>query len=1225
MYFFQSVLVETQDKALRRISELREQCSLEQQAKAHLESALRLEMDEMQCVIQTLTTKLKLLGESSENASLHKDNLIQLDNQQTAAISLINLNEDDVTNGNDLNRLKKQLDDANKRISEMSFREEENTILLAENKMMIHSELENKEREVRTLEQKLASLETTLQQSDGEKKKIRDMIAQMKQENQSLTNRISEAIDSNRVLEQRIIQMEASKKELEAKVIIVESEKETLQTKNNQELQKFKHEYNELQRKNEELETISNNKAKEAQGKLESELKHIKEAHADISRQFNETQSVRRSLETEVGELRTRIEQQQLEVKTITEKLQQTDSDKGKLEQRLKQIFDEKQHVIGEFEIVKSQNSKLQSNLDDLQQKLDTKDSAESCAVQSETVHLKEQLKDALNEAADCHHAIKLLEDRLNDSGREKEDLTADATNLKSKIDSLRTEKRDLEKTLEKEIRDKTELKTQVTNILQEIGRLEEQLTEVKHSYAEIEKEKRALEQRSAIDTARSASDSTVDKLKEFEHKLQEVQCENTQLSEKNCQLEECNGRLQITATENEISLTSACARAQDLEVELSALRLEYDSSRETVEKLQEKLRQCLDENSRLLNAKEMLDHEYRSLQDQCEERDKEKLCVLDSNQCLEAELAKLRDSSNCAIALEREKNNLAETCDRMHADLDVLQVENADLKRIRDETQAKLVQLAADINVANENKNIAEIALHELRSAHSETNKSLVDDCDAMLDEVQKLRKENQQYLSELTTASKERASVEKRLTAEVAELKSLNTQYLSHLKEATDESQHLKKELNKTGDAIKKLEALEQVKIENEYLTTSAKHMQADLSKITSERNNILQELQDANGRLKSQQCELYVLQEEKEKRAGSDQAKDSEIDQLKTVCQRAHALNEELQTEVRQQKEQVETLRSLSEDLQAAQSGTDTQMQSLKSTVAHAEQMNETYQNELRKQKQLNEEHQNESKARSAEFAALQTEMAETATEQQHLVTANASLSQEIESSRAIISDLNKDLEEQMEAVQNLQVHVEQNQKLQARVNELLAEQATAAVSKNGNKTDEMDALRRLNEAMKLELAEQKRISDGLLSNLNNEIDELNENARAYKEKANESESIRQRMSSLQSELNEFKKQSNTFEEVSIRDENVGTETLRQERDELDAKLKKIMHEVQDVSNRNMFLEQQCENYLIVEQSNERLKLQNEKLSRQLDDTLVRLICENLFTYFLFFQSS
>jgi len=42
--------------------------------------------------------------------------------------------------------------------------------------------------------------------------------------------------------------------------------------------------------------------------------------------------------------------------------------------------------------------------------------------------------------------------------------------------------------------------------------------------------------------------------------------------------------------------------------------------------------------------------------------------------------------------------------------------------------------------------------------------------------------------------------------------------------------------------------------------------------------------------------------------------------------------------------------------------------------------------------------------------------------------------------------------------------------------------------------------------------------------------------------------------------------------------------------------------------DVTNRNLFLEQKCENFLILEQSNERLKLQNAKLSRQLDETLV-----------------
>ncbi|KAL4715220.1 hypothetical protein ACJJTC_007802 [Scirpophaga incertulas] len=56
-----SVLVETQDKALRRISELKEQCTLEQSAKAHLEKALRIEIEEKAMKIDALSTKVSLL------------------------------------------------------------------------------------------------------------------------------------------------------------------------------------------------------------------------------------------------------------------------------------------------------------------------------------------------------------------------------------------------------------------------------------------------------------------------------------------------------------------------------------------------------------------------------------------------------------------------------------------------------------------------------------------------------------------------------------------------------------------------------------------------------------------------------------------------------------------------------------------------------------------------------------------------------------------------------------------------------------------------------------------------------------------------------------------------------------------------------------------------------------------------------------------------------------
>lgn len=60
-FTFQHVLTETQDKSIRRFNELREQCTLEQEAKAHLEEALRNELEERDHLIKTLNTKVSLL------------------------------------------------------------------------------------------------------------------------------------------------------------------------------------------------------------------------------------------------------------------------------------------------------------------------------------------------------------------------------------------------------------------------------------------------------------------------------------------------------------------------------------------------------------------------------------------------------------------------------------------------------------------------------------------------------------------------------------------------------------------------------------------------------------------------------------------------------------------------------------------------------------------------------------------------------------------------------------------------------------------------------------------------------------------------------------------------------------------------------------------------------------------------------------------------------------
>uniref|UniRef100_A0A2A4JXT3 GRIP domain-containing protein n=1 Tax=Heliothis virescens TaxID=7102 RepID=A0A2A4JXT3_HELVI len=90
-----SVLVETQDKALRRISELREQCALEQSAKAHLEKALRIEIEEKGMKIDALNTKVQLLQSNSNISSSNENNDIKTkSNEGDGDVQLINISND---------------------------------------------------------------------------------------------------------------------------------------------------------------------------------------------------------------------------------------------------------------------------------------------------------------------------------------------------------------------------------------------------------------------------------------------------------------------------------------------------------------------------------------------------------------------------------------------------------------------------------------------------------------------------------------------------------------------------------------------------------------------------------------------------------------------------------------------------------------------------------------------------------------------------------------------------------------------------------------------------------------------------------------------------------------------------------------------------------------------------------------------------------------------------
>lgn len=1095
-----SVLLETQDKALRRINELREQCNLEQQAKTHMESVLRLEMDEMQCVIKTLKTKLEV---TLTEDKLSEENLISLANagaeeNSEEGLEILKNNitrmEETINEYQRENKTlveqkteesknyQKQINDLNNKIKQLQLREEDNAILLAENKMIVHSELENKDGEVKGLRDKLSSFENDVKRAITEKKVLEQQVSDLKkivnELNQSSVIKLSETESLVKTLSDDKHKLEVSIKDMEKNILNLGNEKKELDNL----VRSFEIEVSDLKQKEQEL---GNSEGKRIE--LEKELENLKNLQND------------KNLEDQIEQLKSEIETMKNEKLKIENQLKEVFEEKKQVNFELKQIKDKMEKVNNKFKKLSDEKNTLQQQNENLnrenqvckeeiisleQQKSSLNEEVKSIKIINENTEsdairslqdsmkvtitsLEEKLLLAgreVNAKSDQLNSLTRKNSELIDSlDKEKDDSIHEVSNLKSKIESLKNEKKDLEKTLEKEIREKSELKTQVTNILQEIGRLEEQLKDVKNSYSEISKEKRSLEEK-VEKSQKQISDSKnkdKEKIKELEIRFKKYQSEST---EKNSILEENNSHLQNSVKESEISL-------QKLEEKLNLLenvRIDHETAKEAILKLEEKLLQCLDENSRLFNAKELMEHEYRSLQDQLETKDKEKLCLLDNNKCLEEkqielsttlkqkidELNQIMIVENSVSNLETEKNNLTEKCDQLIKDIELERQEKNDKQNELNLLGDMLKIFETEVKVLKDEKKIA-VKEVELLKAENENNS----------DNNQILINQSQNKLLELETL----------------------------LKQIMDENQFLK---DSNSELEKSLSNFDEKKIENEYLNTLVKQLECDLLAGGDEKKIMETETSELRDKLKAQQCEIYVFE-----------TKQKEIEDENNLTKLELKSNQAMITDLNRDFENIKT--------------------------------------EKIKLELFEEE--------------------------------NKVIKLELESYRIEISKLNKDINDFNEIrVQNLEL-LEKIKDLESKTIVESAEQCLELQQK---------------------LKDLEQTTNGKISNLNQEIDELLDNAKFTKDKLTEFDMLRQENSDLKERIGNSVNPniSNDFNE------------LLKEKNDLDEKLKKILYEVQDVSNRNLFLEQKCENYLIIEQSNERLKNSNDKLTRQLDETLV-----------------
>ena len=183
------VMQQTQDKALRRISELKEQAVLDKEAKAHLEEEMRAELEEKDHLITTLNTKVALLKRENPSPLIDFDHQEEITNGAKVNGALENedkSNTDELSVKSEDGEKVFHLEDKIKRLESLLSKCKENiktnknkTIALTEVKDQLAADLELKEKELVEMkdssDKMRAELDTLKKKEEGEEIQIAEV------------------------------------------------------------------------------------------------------------------------------------------------------------------------------------------------------------------------------------------------------------------------------------------------------------------------------------------------------------------------------------------------------------------------------------------------------------------------------------------------------------------------------------------------------------------------------------------------------------------------------------------------------------------------------------------------------------------------------------------------------------------------------------------------------------------------------------------------------------------------------------------------------------------------------------------------------------------------------------------------------------------------------------------------------------------------------------------
>ncbi|GFR26532.1 golgin subfamily A member 4 [Trichonephila clavata] len=489
----ENTLIEQQDKALRRMAELREQCQLEQKAKAHLEANLRLLMEEKDSRICVLETQINLLKENPDGLKAVSETNAQ--NSDMSSGDALSDNKDHSALEEKFERYEHQLNQANKTITAQT----DQISLLRKQNESLSQELEEKMKRLNEMEDEQGQLkskhEFILQ---GMQSRLKELETQQEESVMSMAETKKNMHEELEFKEKQLVKAEEEAKQYQAAYETEKSKVLELQEQQDEKIKTLQHQLESTERM---LEEEKQNLMQElARGKSAAITLVQQECAKKIAAVEEEWKIKLEDLQKEKGEVSEKklnvveqeFKQQKQHVEELNTIIEQLEKENATLKSALEKIE-------SDFTLTSTKLEKLQaeySDLEDLNQK--------------KSLQYEEQLKQELNDKlqqqqseSELRSFCESLKEQLNQNKNVIDDMTQNKDSLCDQIYGLEKREKQLaneNENLKNEIKELVlkckdltiQLETFSDNDVhknQEIQQLQELINEIQYNFQTVEKE----------------------------------------------------------------------------------------------------------------------------------------------------------------------------------------------------------------------------------------------------------------------------------------------------------------------------------------------------------------------------------------------------------------------------------------------------------------------------------------------------------------------------------------------------------------------------------------------------------------------------------------------------------------------------------------------------------------------------------------------------------------